>query len=54
MKIHFITIFPESFESYFNTSILRNAQNKGIFEPVFYKLNNFSDRPQKRVDDKAY
>jgi len=54
MKIHFITIFPESFESYFKTSILKNAQNKWLFEPIFYKLNNFSTRPQKRVDDKAY
>lgn len=54
MKIHIITIFPESFESYFDSSILANAKNKLIFEPIFYKLNDFSTRPQKRVDDKAY
>ncbi|MCT4617464.1 MAG: tRNA (guanosine(37)-N1)-methyltransferase TrmD [Candidatus Gracilibacteria bacterium] len=54
MKIHFITIFPESFESYFGSSIIKNAINKNIFEPVFHKLNDFSDKPQKRVDTKAY
>jgi len=54
MKSHIITIFPESFDSYFKSSIVWNAINKGLFEPVFYKLNDFSDRPQNRVDDKAY
>lgn len=54
MKIHIISIFPESFESYFNTSILKNAQKKWLLEIEFYKLNDFSTDNFKRVDDKAY
>ncbi|MDP5038945.1 MAG: tRNA (guanosine(37)-N1)-methyltransferase TrmD [Candidatus Gracilibacteria bacterium] len=54
MKIHIITIFPESFESYFSTSILKKAIEKKLFQPVFYKLNDFSILPTKRVDEKAY
>lgn len=54
MKVHIITIFPESFKSYFETSIIKKAIIKKYFEPVFYKLNDFSNLPTKRVDDKAY
>lgn len=54
MKIHFITIFPESFDSYFSSSIIWRSIKDWSFEPVFHKLNDFSDKPQKRVDSKAY
>lgn len=54
MKAHIITIFPESFDSYFSSSIIWKSIKNWYFEPIFYKLNDFSDKPQKRVDDKAY
>lgn len=54
MKIHIITIFPESFSSYFSSSIIWNALEKKLFEVEFYKLNDFSDKKTKRVDDKAF
>ena len=54
MKIHIITIFPESFESYFSSSIIWRAKEKWLFEIELYKLNEFSDDKFKRVDDKAY
>lgn len=54
MKIHIITIFPESFESYFKSSIIWRSIANGLFQPVFYKLNDFSEDKFKRVDDKAY
>lgn len=54
MKIHIITIFPEAFESYFSCSIMKNAISKWFFSLEFYKLNDFSDDKNKRVDDKAY
>lgn len=54
MKVHIITIFPESFESYFWSSIMKKAISWWFFEPVFYKLNDFSTKNTKRVDDKAY
>lgn len=54
MKAHIITIFPESFESYFNVSIIWRAIKTWKFTPFFYKLNDFSDKKTKRVDDNAY
>ncbi len=54
MKIHVITIFPESFESFLNSSIIWNANKKWLFEITFYKLNDFSNKNFKHVDDKAY
>ena len=54
MNIHIITIFPESFESYFSSSIMKNAINKELFKIHFYKLNDFSCEKTKRVDDKSY
>jgi len=54
MKIHIITIFPESFSSYLSTSILKRAiENKKLIIE-FYKLNDFSLDNFKRVDSKAY
>ncbi len=54
MKIHIITIFPESFKSYFESSIIWKARDKWLFKLEFYKLNDFSTDNFKRVDDKAY
>lgn len=54
MNFHIITIFPESFESYFWSSIMKKALEKKLFSINFYKLNDFSEKPSKRVDDKAY
>lgn len=54
MKVHIITIFPESFESYFSSSILWKAKEKWFFQYELYKLNDFSEDNFKRVDEKAY
>lgn len=54
MNFHIITIFPESFESYFSTSIMKKAIEKNLFSMNYYKLSDFSEKKSKRVDDKAY
>ena len=54
MKIHIITIFPESFDSYFSCSIIKRAKEKWLFEVELYKLNDFSEKNFKQVDNKAY
>lgn len=54
MKIHIITIFPESFTSYFSSSIMKKAIENHLFSIELYKLNDFSNNKTKRVDDKAY
>ncbi|USN58068.1 MAG: tRNA (guanosine(37)-N1)-methyltransferase TrmD [Candidatus Peribacteria bacterium] len=54
MKVHIISLFPEAFESYFSSSILGRAIDAGLFQPVFYKLHDFSEKKFGQVDDKAY
>lgn len=54
MKIHIITIFPESFTSYLESSIVWKAKERWLFEINLYKLNDFSDKNFKHVDDKAF
>ena len=54
MKIHIITIFPGWFESYFSSSIIWKAKDKWLFEIIYYKLNDFSCKNYKHVDNKAY
>lgn len=54
MQFHIITIFPESFESYFSSSIMKKARERWLFDLQLYKLNDFSCTPTKRVDDKAF
>lgn len=54
MKFHIITIFPDSFNSYLNTSILKRAiENKNI-EIIFYDIADFSKLKTRRVDDKPF
>lgn len=54
MKIHIITIFPEAFDSYIKTSIFRKAKKDKLVDIKLYKLNDFSTKKFKQVDDKAY
>ncbi len=54
MKPHIITNFTDSFTSYFDSSIMCIAREKGLFEPIFYNLGDFSSQAQHRVDDKPY
>jgi tRNA (guanine37-N1)-methyltransferase len=54
MRVHIITLFPDAFTSYFSSSILGRAQEKKLFEVIFYKLSDFSSKTFGHVDDKAY
>ncbi len=54
MKVHIITNFTDAFTSYFDSSIMCIAREKGLFEPVFYNLGDYSLQAQHRVDDKPY
>ncbi len=54
MKIHIITIFPESFDSFFSSSIIKRWFENKLFDVELYKLNDFSNNNTKRVDNKAY
>lgn len=54
MVFHIITIFPNSFLSYFSSSIMKRAQEKWEFRYVLYDLSDFSLKRTRRVDDKPF
>lgn len=54
MKIHIITIFPDAFTSFMETSMLSKAIEKNLVEIKLYKLSDFSEKNFGHVDDNAY
>ena len=54
MKFDIITIFPDIFDSYFNESILRRAQNKNLIEIKIHNLRDYTKDKHKNIDDTPY
>lgn len=63
LTFHIISLFPESFSSYINESILARAQQEKIIAIKFYNprdfvkptgAQRFKEKPYLRVDDKPY
>ncbi len=51
MKITILTLFPEFFDSFINTSIIKRALDKNIFEIELVNIRNFTKDPHHRVDN---
>lgn len=54
MKISIITLFPEVFKPYINTSILKRAQEKGLLTIELVDLRQFGEGRHQVVDDRPY
>lgn len=54
MRFDIISIFPESFASYFGVSMLRRAQQDGLIEIHTHGLRDFAHDRHKTVDDTPY
>ncbi len=63
LTFHLITLFPESFNSYLNESILARAQTDKLIAVKYYNPRDFvkakgaqkkNEKPYLRVDDKPY
>jgi tRNA (guanine37-N1)-methyltransferase len=63
MNFHIITLFPESFSSYLNESILARAIKNNFLKVNFYDPRDFAkptkiqakkDKPYRRIDDIPY
>jgi tRNA (guanine37-N1)-methyltransferase len=54
MTFHIITIFPKIFDSYFNESIIKRAQEKRKIEIKVHDLRDWTTDKHKTVDDKPY
>lgn len=53
MHFHVVTLFPDSFESYFNASILKRAIANKKIKVSFYNPSDFL-KGKERIDDKPY
>ncbi|MBI3632907.1 MAG: tRNA (guanosine(37)-N1)-methyltransferase TrmD [Candidatus Vogelbacteria bacterium] len=54
MTFHIITIFPEAFESYLDSSILKRAIENKIIVVKFYNPRDFTTDKHRKVDDRPY
>jgi tRNA (guanine37-N1)-methyltransferase len=54
MKITYISIFPEIFESFLTTSLIKKAQEKELLSFDCVNPRNFCKDKHKQVDDEIY
>ena len=54
MRFDIITIFPKILDSYFNESLLKKAQDKGLISIKTHNLRDFTDDRHRKVDDRPY
>lgn len=54
MKIFLVSIFPEIFESFLQTSLIAKAQEKGILEFEIINPRNFCIDKHQQIDDEIY
>ncbi len=54
MRFDIISIFPESFESYFSVSILRRAQEDGLIDIHTHDVREYTHDARRTVDDTPY
>ena len=54
MRFDILTIFARIFDSYFNESILKRVQKKGLVKIAVHDLRNFAMGKHRKVDDSPY
>ena len=54
MQFDIITIFPKIFDSYFNESIIKRAQQKKLVKINIHNLRDYTLDRHKTVDDRPY
>jgi tRNA (guanine37-N1)-methyltransferase len=54
MIFHIVTLFPESFESYFSSSIIGRAIKDKKIKVKYYNPRDFSKDKHNRIDQKPY
>ncbi len=54
MHFDILSIFPESFESYFGVSILKRAKDDGLIDISLHDLRAFTHDKHHKVDDTPY
>ncbi len=53
-RFDILTIFPHILDSYFQESLLKKAQAKGLLQITAHNLRDFTDDKHRKVDDTPY
>ena len=51
MKFFVLTLFPEMFDSFLNTSILKKSIDKGLVEIELINIRDFTQDKHNKTDD---
>ena len=54
MRFDILTVFPDIFQSYFNTSIISRAQKNGRIKIVVHDLRDYTTDKHRTTDDRPY
>lgn len=54
VHIHILSLFPESMRGYLDTSMMKKAQENGLFRFSLHNLTDWTVRNTRRVDDRPY
>lgn len=54
MHIHFVSLFPEIFDSFVSTSIIKKAQEKKILQFSLINPRDFCIDKHQQIDDTIY
>lgn len=54
MKYYFLTLFPEIFETYFQTGMIGRSVKNGLISYQIINIRDFSDNKHHKVDDSPY
>ena len=54
LTLHILTLFPESVKPYLKSSIMKRAQDKGLFRYFVHNLTDWTVRNTRRIDDRPY
>ena len=54
MKIYILSLFPEMFDGFLNTSIIKRAIDTSLVEVRIHDFREFADNKHKKVDDYPY
>lgn len=54
MRFYFLTLFPEIFETYFQTGMIGRGVKAGLIEYFVINIRDFSDNKHHKVDDSPY
>lgn len=54
MRIRILTIFPDLFAAFLETSLIGRGRREGLIEVEVHDLRNFTDDPHRSVDDEPY